>query len=308
VKSILIAGIAFAVAASAVASAGECRAPYPLHHKDPLLQTQLARELRAAGLERALGRRELAVSLVDLTIPGEPAYAGVNDDHMMYAASLPKIGILLAILEEVNAGRIAWTPDFSWRLTKMITISNNEYATWAARLVGLREIAAVLRAPRYCLYEEGVGGLWMGRTFEKQALVYRDPLKHISHGATARQVARFYVLLDAGQLVSPYWSEWMLAHMAPPDYVHKFFKALRDRPGLTFVARKSGTWEDFHSDSALVERNGRRYVIAALAAHPEGETMMMQIAEIADELIERGEHRRWPAVYPQRESFGEERP
>jgi beta-lactamase class A len=190
----------------------------------------------------------------------------------------------------------------------MITISNNEYATWAARLVGLREIAAVLRAPRYCFYEEGVGGLWMGRTFEKQALVYRDPLKHISHGATARQVARFYVLLDAGQLVSPYWSEWMLAHMAPPDYVHKFFKALRDRPGLSFVARKSGTWEDFHSDSALVERNGRRYVIAALAAHPEGETMMMQIAEIADELIERGEHRRWPAVLPQRESFGEERP
>jgi beta-lactamase class A len=307
-KSILVAAIAFAVTANGAASAGECRAPTPLRHKDPLLQTQLARELRAAGLERALSRRELAVSLVDLSIPGEPAYAGVNDDHMMYAASLPKIGILLAILEEVNAGRIAWTPDFSWRLTKMITISNNEYATWAARLVGLREIAAVLRAPRYCFYEEGVGGLWMGRTFEKQALVYRDPLKHISHGATARQVARFYVLLDAGQLVSPYWSEWMLAHMAPPDYVHKFFKALRDRPGLSFLARKSGTWEDFHSDSALVERDGRRYVIAALAAHPEGETMMMQIAEIADELIERGEHRRWPAVLPQRESFGEERP
>jgi beta-lactamase class A len=307
-KSILIAAIAFAVTANGAASAGECRAPTPLRHKDPLLQTQLARELRAAGLESALSRRELAVSLVDLAIPGEPAYAGVNDDHMMYAASLPKIGILLAILEEVNAGRISWTPDFSWRLTKMITISNNEYATWAARLVGLREIAAVLRAPRYCFYEEGVGGLWMGRTFEKQALVYRDPLKHISHGATARQVARFYVLLDAGQLVSPYWSEWMLAHMAPPDYVHKFFKALRDRPGLSFVARKSGTWEDFHSDSALVERDGRRYVIAALAAHPEGETMMMQIAEIADELIERGEHRRWPAVSSRRESLAEERP
>ena len=307
-KSILVAGIAFAVAVNGVASADECRAPTRLLHKDPLLQTQLARELRAAGLERALGRRELSVSLVDLTIPGELAYAGLNDDHMMYAASLPKIGILLTTLEEVNAGRIAWTPDFSWRLTKMITISNNEYATWAARLVGLRKIAEVLRAPRYCFYEEDVGGLWMGRTFEKEALVYRDPLKHISHGATTRQTARFYVLLDAGQLVSPYWSEWMLAHMAPPEYVHKFVEALHDRPGLSFVARKSGTWQDFHSDSALVEHDGRRYVIVALAAHPEGETMMKQIAEIADEVIERGEHRRWPAVLPHRESFMEERP
>jgi beta-lactamase class A len=308
VKSILVAGIALAIAANGVASAGECRAPTPLRHKDPLLQTQLARELRAAGLERALGRRELAVSIVDLTIPGELAYAGLNDDHMMYAASLPKIGILLATLEEVNAGRLAWTADFSWRLTKMITISNNEYATWAARLVGLREIAEVLRAPRYCLYEEGVGGLWMGRTFEKEALVYRDPLRQISHGATTRQTARFYVLLDAGQLVSPYWSEWMLAHMAPPEYVHKFFKALRDRPGISFVARKSGTWQDFHSDSALVEHDGRRYVIVALAAHRSGETMMKQIAEIADEMIERGEHRRWPALLPHRESSTEERP
>ena len=100
----------------------------------------------------------------------------------------------------------------------------------------------------------------------------------------------------------------MLAHMAPPEYVHKFVAALRDRRGLSFVARKSGTWQDFHSDSALVEHDGRRYVIAALAAHQSGETMMRQIAEIADEVIERGEHRRWPTVFTRRESSTEERP
>ena len=284
------------VLALGAAVAAECRAPQPLVNRDPLLQTQLSQRLRAAGLEGALSRRELAVSLVDLTLPGEPIYAGVNDDHMLYAASLPKIGILLAVLEGVNEGTIAWTPEFPWRLTKMITISDNAYATWGAKLVGLRGIAEVLLNPRYCLYEPGVGGLWVGRAFEKGGESYRDPLKQISHGATARQTARFYAMLDAGQLVSPYWSEWMLARMGPPEYVHKFYLALGDLPGVTFVARKSGTWEDFHSDSALIEHAERRYIVVGLAAHEEGESMLQRVGEIADEVIEIGEHRRFGVV------------
>ena len=141
------------------------------------------------------------------------------------------------------------------------------------------------------------------RAFEKGGESYRDPLKQISHGATARQTARFYAMLDAGQLVSPYWSEWMLARMGPPEYVHKFYLALGDRPGVTFVARKSGTWEDFHSDSALIEHAGRRYIVVGLAAHEEGESMLQRVGEIADEVIEIGEHRRFGVV-----AHGSQRP
>jgi beta-lactamase class A len=216
---------------------------------------------------------------------------------MLYAASLPKIGILLAVLQAVNDGDVVWRPDFAWRLTKMITISDNAYATWGARLVGLRGIARVLLDPRYCLYDPEVGGLWVGRAFEKGGPSYRDPLKNISHGATSRQTARFYALLDAHQLVSPYWSEWMLARMGPPEYVHKFYKALGARPGVEFVARKSGTWQDFHADSALVTHGAQRYILVALADHPEGEEMMQTIAAVADEIVEVGEHRR-PGLAP----------
>jgi len=292
-------GVAVALAALAVATpsvaAAECRAPLPLSRTDPVLRTQLFQGLRRAGLEEALRRRELAVSLVDLTVPGEAFYAGVNDDHMLYAASLPKIGILLAVLQRVNDGAIAWTPEFSWRLTKMITISDNAFATWGARLVGLRGIAEVLLDPRYCLYEPGVGGLWVGRAFEKGGDSYRDPLKGIYHGANERQTARFYALLDAGLLVSPYWSEWMRAHMGPPEYVHKFHLALGNRPGVELVARKSGTWQDFHSDSALVVHGARRYILVGLAHHEEGEVMLQRVAEIADEIVESGAHRTFGA-------------
>jgi len=291
-RSCIFAAFAGLWAVAVAVEATACPGPLPLTHKDPVLQTQLLRGLRVGGMQQAIDRRELAVALVDLTLPGEIAYAGVNDDHMMYAASLPKIGILLALLQRVNDGVIAWSPDFSWRLTKMITISDNAYATWGAHLVGLREIAKVLIDPRYCLYEGGVGGLWVGRAFEKGGESYRDPLKNISHGATARQTARFYALLDAGMLVSPYWSEWMLARMGPPEYVHKFYRALGDRPGVEFVARKSGTWQNFHADSALVVHGARRYILVGLAEHAEGEQMLQRIADIADEVIANGEHRR----------------
>jgi beta-lactamase class A len=266
--SILLSGL-LAVLAAAPAGAErakqECRSPIPLERKDPVLQTQLWRGLERAGLGRALKKKQLAVSLLDLTPAGEGAYAGVNDDEMMYAASLPKIGILLATIEEVNRGNIQWGPEFSWRLTKMITISNNGYANWGARLVGLPGIAKILRSPQYCLYEDGIGGLWVGRTFEKDAITYRDPLKNLSHAASTRQTTRFYALLEQGKLV----------------------------PGVHFVARKSGTWQDFHADSALVKHGERSFILAAIAKHEDGEDMMERVARVADELITRGEHRWW---------------
>lgn len=237
------------------------------------------------------------VALVDLSRPSEIFYAAINDDHMVYAASLPKIGILLAVIDSVNRGVIPWEDDFRYRLRKMITISNNQYATWGAELVGLRPMARILVDPRYCLYEGGVGGLWVGRAFKKGGESYRDPLKSISHGATARQTARFYVLLDRGRLVSPYWSAYMRSLMAPPEYVHKFVAALERREHVEFVARKSGTWQHWHADSALVQHGRARYVLVGLAEDEAGEEWLRSVAPIADDLIVAGHHRSWPARF-----------
>jgi beta-lactamase class A len=301
---LLVAGLA--VAAGELASApkapargsaadeAKCTAPFRFESKHPVLQASLEKAVREAGWQKWVDKKIFAVALVDLTRRGQAFYAGVNDDVMLYAASLPKIAILLAVAELAERQRIPWHPDFAVRLRKMITVSDNVMASWGWDLAGPRGIALVLRLPQYCLYAPPHGGLWVGRPFRKSATPLPDPLFDLSHGATARQAARFYVLLDGDRLVSPYWSARLRDLMGPPEYVHKFVAALRDRPGVRFVARKSGTWRSFHSDSALIQHHHRRYVLVGLAEAPDGEQLLRRLAVLADDLIARGEHRRGP--------------
>ena len=276
--------------------AGACEAPFPLRDaRHPLLQARLESALREAGLGDPLDREQLTVALVDLTWPDAIAYAGLHDDLMLYAASLPKISILLALFESFAKGERHWDETFRYRLDRMINVSSNPEATWAGELVGLSEIGRVMTDARYCFYEGGVGGLWSGRFFQKGGPSLREPLKQLSHAATARQAARFYVLLDREKLVSPHWSRYMRRVMAPPGYRHKFVAALEDRPGVRFVARKSGSWSVFHSDSALIQHGHVRYVLAALSEHPGGEGLMRRVAAVADDVVVAGEHRSFRA-------------
>jgi beta-lactamase class A len=62
---------------------------------DPGLQRQLDKALTELGLDAAIKSKQLSVTLVDITDPEEPREASVNGDEMLYAASLPKIAILL---------------------------------------------------------------------------------------------------------------------------------------------------------------------------------------------------------------------
>jgi len=293
----LLAVLACCCVSAAAAASEPCAddGPTGLRHKHPGLQALLEAGLRRQGLGPALDSEKLAVSLVDLSRPNEIFYAGINDDRMLYAASLPKIGILLAVFEAVERGDIQWQDDFRFKLKKMITISNNEYASWGADIVGLKPMANILLDPRYCLYEGGVGGLWVGRPFRKGGPSFRDPLKSLSHAASSRQAARFYLLLERERLVSRYWSEYMLRLMAPPEYFHKFVKSLQERPRLEFVARKSGTWQNFHADSVLIQHGPNRYVLVGLSDHEDGEQMLRDVAPVADDLIMAGQHRRWLA-------------
>src|SRR5207249_11825119 len=51
------------------------------------------------------------------------------------------------------------------------------------------------------------GGLWLGKAYGGPGDYWkRDPLHHLSHGATSLQVARFFLLLEQGRLVNPQYS------------------------------------------------------------------------------------------------------
>jgi hypothetical protein len=55
-----------------------------------------------------------------------------------------------------------------------------------------------------------------------------------------------------------------------------FVKALHDRPAT--ILRKSGTWEDWRLDTAIIEHDGHRYILAGMAHHPEGAVYLEGLA------------------------------
>jgi beta-lactamase class A len=51
------------------------------------------------------------------------------------------------------------------------------------------------------------------------------------------------------------------------------------------LARKSGSWGTFHSDSALVTRSGHTYIAVALCDDPNGSNWMSDLIVAMDRII-----------------------
>lgn len=252
---------------------------YPLlrHSYDASMQRLLERSLVKLDLMRAVRGKHLAVALVDITNRRRPRVAEVNGDEMMYAASLPKIGILLAAFVDIESGRLRLTRTLERSMTDMIRVSSNVDATRVMNLVGNRRVNEILASPRFRLYDPAVnGGLWVGKEYGKNPAFQRDPLHNLSHGATAMQVARFYYMLETGQMFDRALSARMKGMLSQPAIHHKFVKGLSGRDVEIF--RKSGSWNQFHADSAIVESPRGTYILVALAEHPAGGEWLSRLA------------------------------
>ena len=244
---------------------------------DPALQDMLDARLNALGLHGAVARGELAVALVDLSDRQQPRVADVNGDTMLYAASLPKIAILLGAFVEIERGRLELDSATRNSLVDMIRFSSNAEATRMLNWVGKRRVNEILQMEPYRLYDPLVnGGLWVGKEYAKGPAFERDPLHNLSHGATALQVARFYYMLETGQLVNERHTQEMKRILSRPGIDHKFVKALAGKELSLY--RKSGTWRQWHADSIMVEGDNTHYILVALAANPNGGKWMTRIA------------------------------
>jgi beta-lactamase class A len=253
---------------------------------DPVLQKGLERCLTILKLKQAAQRKDLSIVLVDITKPSRPRMAYVNPNEMMYAASLPKIAILLGAFERIASGEMTLDEETHAKLAMMIRNSSNRAATEILNQVGKAYLADLLQSPRYRLYDpERNGGLWVGKEYSKSGAWKRDPLHNLSHGATALQVARFYYMLQTGQLVSPEHSRQMKEILADPAIKHKFVKGLESKDPDHRIYRKSGTWRQYHSDSAIIEHGGRRYIAVALAKSPLGGKWLSDLIVVMDDLI-----------------------
>ncbi len=244
--------------------------PFLRESFDPGLQERLERTLDRLGLSQAVADRKLAVALVDITDPLDPSLAEVNGDEMMYAASLPKIAILLGAFVQIERGGMRLDAGTRESLTQMIRVSSNVQATRMLNRVGKQRLLDILQSERFRLYDPLVnGGLWVGKEYGKSPAYRRDPLHNLSHGATAVQTARFYYLLETGQLVNPTLSREMKRMLSRPGIKHKFVKGLAGVPDAK-VYRKSGSWRRWHADSAIVEHGPYKYIVVGLAEDPKG--------------------------------------
>ena len=252
---------------------------------DPGLQRAVDARIKLLGLESAVAEQKLCLALVDISDPAEPRVADLNGDHMMYAASLPKIAILLGAFVEIERGRLELDDETFESLSRMIRHSSNDDATAVLNRVGKRKVNRILKSDRYRLYDPLVnGGLWVGKEYAKGQAFERDPLHNLSHGATALQTARFYYMLAADQLVNKRLSRDMKKILANPGISHKFVKGLEHLNDVKMY-RKSGTWRHWHADSALVEQGDNRYIIVALAESAEGEQWLTEIARAFHDII-----------------------
>jgi len=261
----------------------------PLYESvDLALQSRLEHALqRHKGWRTLIQKRKMAVGVVDLSDPKRPSFARVNGRVMMYAASLPKIGVLLAAYVSFEDGSLKKTPEIQADLIAMIRTSSNQAATRLIDLIGFQKIEAVLRDPRFELYdEERGGGLWVGKCYAKKGARCPEPLTGLCHAATVTQVCRFYYLLATGRLISPQRSHEMLDILSDPGLHHKFVHTLEKRAPRARLFRKSGTWKIWHSDSVLVwGENWRRYILASMVESYAGEQILRELVPAVEEVL-----------------------
>ncbi len=265
--------------------------PQPLYDisqfEDAGLQQQLNQLIKSNSLWAQLATNgKLALGVMDLSDGSHPKFANINGNNMMYAASLPKIAILFAAEYSLHDGSLQSTPELEKDMRLMISKSNNQAATRVLDRVGMKRIAEILQKDEYKFYDkENGGGLWVGKRYSSSGATNRDPLKNLSHAATADQVVKYYYLLYTRQLICKTCSDHMLSMLVDPELTHKFVYTLRKIAPDAKIYRKSGTWSTWHADSVMVESDEKDYILVALINDGRGEQIIRNITEPLANLI-----------------------
>src|SRR3954453_4387641 len=166
---------------------------------DAKLQRRLEEIDARLRAKHGLTAEQAAVGLLDLR---HLRVAMIHPDRIEYAASVAKIGILLAYFQLHPEAAENLDAETGHELGLMIKASSNEMAAKYSRAMGLHEIQAVLNARGFYDASRG-GGLWVGKHYGPGSERVGDPVGDHSHAAPVRQLLRFYWLLDTGRLVSP---------------------------------------------------------------------------------------------------------
>ncbi|MEI9866126.1 MAG: serine hydrolase [Limisphaerales bacterium] len=249
---------------------------------DPELQSQVEKNDATLRAKYGMTTEQTAVGVLDLKTL---QLAMLRPDREEYAASVAKIGILLAYFQLHPAAATNLDATTRHELGLMIKSSSNEMASKFSHELGLKQIQSVLGEYHFYDAEHG-GGIWVGKHYGKDTERIGSPVADNSHAATVRQLLRFYLLLEQGKLVSLAASKNMLEIFASPDIPAddiKFVKALSGRN--VQILRKWGSWENWLHDSAVITGPGRRYILVAMTANSRGDEYLVDLAMAVDDLM-----------------------
>src|SRR5882672_10246848 len=265
--------------ATADAQTNQTFANYMLSYDAPLepsLQANLEKIDADLRSKYGMTTEQTAVGVLDLNTL---RLAVIHPDRGDYAASVPKVGILLAYFQLHPEGATNLNSQTRHELGLMAKASNNEMAARFSRELGLKQIQAVLNAYHFYDTNHG-GGIWIGKHYGKGDERYGDPVGNNSHAATVRQLLRYFLMLEQGKLISPAASKTMREIFESPDIPHdniKFVKGLAGRD--VQIIRKWGTWQDWLHDSAVVTGGGRHYILVGMTKHPKGDEYLVELAK-----------------------------
>ena len=265
-----------------------------LQRQNPLLQANLTRALKQRSLWHCLlAEDRMAVGLVDLSEVRSPRFAQVNGNSMMYAASIPKLAVLLAAFQGFENRTLPQTPQVMLDLNEMIRESSNSAAAAMIERLGLTKIESLLLSPRYKFYDPRLGGgIWLGCTFASGGDRRPDPIKDLYLAATATQVCRFYYQLAYGRLINPKRSVEMLQVMSDPGLHDKFVTVLEHSLPAGRIFRKNGTFRTTHCDSVLVWGEGwRRYILVGMVEDAQGEQILRELVPVAERVLQQSQAR-----------------
>jgi beta-lactamase class A len=250
---------------------------------DPRLEASLSAIDRKLRGQYSMKADDTSVGILDLR---RPRVAMTHPDRIEYAASVAKLGILLAYFQLHPAAATNLPPETRHELGLMVKISSNEMAAKFSQPMGLNQIQQVLNS--YHLYDTNHGGgIWVGKHYGVDGERIPDPVGHESHAVTVRQLLRFYLWLEQGKLVSPAASKTMREIFASPDIPTDDIKFVKGLAGRNVqIIRKWGTWEDWHHDTAVITGPDRQYILVALTRHPRGDEFLADFARAMDEIMQ----------------------
>jgi beta-lactamase class A len=258
---------------------------YTLDYETPVdaaLQARLEKIDASLRAKYGMTTEQTAVGVLDLR---HLRLAMVRPDYELYAASVAKLGIMLAYFQLHPAAATNLGPAMRHDLALMVRPSNDAAATRIAQTMGLKAIQQVLDSYHFYDASRG-GGIWVGKYYGKTGERYGDPVADNSHAVTVRQALRFYLLLEQRKLVSPAASQTMLDILGTPEVPAddiKFVKGLAGRD--VQILRKWGSWENWYHDTAIITGPGRCYVLIGLTNHPRGDEYLEDLAVAVDDLM-----------------------